>query len=203
MDQRIVVVSGAGSNTGKTSLVCDLLGGLAGCGPWEAIKLTRGHHRSCGKDPEACCVSGLLGERPTIRSGREQTWAPGKDTGRYWEAGATNVHWVIATDGQVETGIGEALSRVSSASVIIEGTSLLRYFPAAFAVLTYRVDRPKIKPSARHALTGGLIDAVYTSDDQHLALRALTAAVPDFSLPVYSRSDLPILIDSILSALRA
>lgn len=202
MNPRIVVISGAASNTGKTSLVCDLLGGLASCGPWEAIKLTRGHHRSCGKDPEACCVSDLLGERPTIRSGREQTWAPGKDTGRYWDAGAANVHWVIATDGQVETGIGEALSRVSSASVIIEGTSLLRYFPAAFAVLTYRVDRPKIKPSARHALTGGLIDAVYTSDNADAARSALSAMIPDFSLPVYSRSDLPILTDSILSALR-
>lgn len=198
-----MVVSGAGSNTGKTTLVCELLRGLASRGPWEAIKLTRGHHRSCGKDPEACCVSDLLGERPTVRSGREQTWAPGKDTGRYWEAGASNVHWVIATDDQVETGIKEALRRVGSASVIIEGTSLLRYFPAAFAVLAYRVDQPKIKPSARHALSGGLIDAVYTSDDADTARSALSAAVPDFSLPVYSRSDLPMLIESIFSALRS
>jgi hypothetical protein len=25
----------------------------------------------------------------------------GKDTGRYWDAGAANVHWVIATDAQL------------------------------------------------------------------------------------------------------
>jgi len=41
----IVAVSGLSSNTGKTTLVCDLLLRLPG---WEAIKLTRGHYRSCG-----------------------------------------------------------------------------------------------------------------------------------------------------------
>jgi uridine kinase len=42
----IVAVSGLSSNTGKTTLVCELLRRLPG---WEAIKLTRGHYRSCGK----------------------------------------------------------------------------------------------------------------------------------------------------------
>ena len=62
---------------------------------WEAIKTTRGHYRSCGKDPHACCVSHLLTEEPLVRSGRAETYEPGKDTGRYWDAGATNVHWLI------------------------------------------------------------------------------------------------------------
>ncbi|HWP52632.1 MAG TPA: hypothetical protein VN476_00790, partial [Pyrinomonadaceae bacterium] len=53
----IVAVSGLSSNTGKTTLVCELLRRLPG---WEAIKLTRGHYRSCGKDPDGCCVSELL-----------------------------------------------------------------------------------------------------------------------------------------------
>jgi len=48
------------SNTGKTTLVCELLQRLPG---WEAIKLTRGHYRSCGKDPNGCCVSDLLARR--------------------------------------------------------------------------------------------------------------------------------------------
>ena len=89
--------------------MCDLLQVFPG---WEAIKTTRGHYRSCGKDAEACCVSHLLGEEPLIRSGRADTYAPGKDTGRYWDAGASNVHWLIATENQIGRGIQQTLQRV-------------------------------------------------------------------------------------------
>ncbi len=163
MDSRIVVVSGPSSNVGKTTLLCDLLRELTRHEPWEAIKLTRGHYRSCGRDPHACCVSDLLGEEPTIRSGREETYAFGKDTGRYWDAGASNVHWVIATDGQVEQGIQHALSRVKSAGVLIEGTSLLKFIQPDFAVMVASGEQKPVKPSARRALMEGKIDAVYVS----------------------------------------
>src|SRR5215210_7359368 len=111
MPRTLVAVGGFSSEVGKTTLVCELLRALPG---WEAIKMTRGHYRSCGKDPHACCVSPLLGDEPTVRSGRAETYAPGKDTGLYWDAGASNVHWVIATDSQVELGIKLALGRVEA-----------------------------------------------------------------------------------------
>ncbi|HEY6047347.1 MAG TPA: hypothetical protein VIU65_12135, partial [Pyrinomonadaceae bacterium] len=95
----IVAVSGLSSNTGKTTLACELLARLPG---WEAIKLTRGHYRSCGKDPNGCCVSELIRDEPLIRSGREANYESGKDTGRFWDAGAANVHWVIVGEDQVE-----------------------------------------------------------------------------------------------------
>lgn len=159
----IVVIAGTGSNTGKTTLLCELLRELAREAPWEAIKLTRGHYRSCGKDPHACCVSDLLGEEPTVRSGREATYAFGKDTGRFWEAGARNVHWVIATDAQVERGMSEALRRVEAPRVLVEGTSLLKSLRPALALLVASGDEGKIKPSARTALAEGRIDAVVLS----------------------------------------
>src|SRR6185369_12879016 len=96
MDRPIVIgVGGYTSNVGKTTLMCELLAAFPG---WEAIKTTRGHYRSCGKDPHACCVSHLLKAEPVVRSGREATYERGKDTGRYWDAGASNVHWMITTD---------------------------------------------------------------------------------------------------------
>jgi hypothetical protein len=79
----MVAVSGFSSEVGKTMLMCDLLtcfsrmGGHQG----DARTLPLG-----GRDPETCCVSDLLGDEPVIRSGREQNYAVGKDTGRYWEA---------------------------------------------------------------------------------------------------------------------
>jgi molybdopterin-guanine dinucleotide biosynthesis protein len=145
----IVAVCGFGSNTGKTTLVCELLRRLGG---WEAIKMTRGHYRSCGREPSACCVSPLLGAEPRVLSGRAETYAPGKDTGRYWDAGAANVHWVISTDAQVEEGFRRALSRVRASGVVVEGNSFLNYAEADFAVMVARPDGAKIKPTARRVL---------------------------------------------------
>src|SRR3954467_8678298 len=127
-----VAICGFSSEVGKTTLLCDLLGAFPG---WEAIKMTRGHYRSCGKDPHACCVSHLLGDEPIVKSGFQETYAAGKDTGRYWDAGASNVHWVIVTDDQVERGIGLALDRVNAPGVLIEGNSFLRFIDVDFSVL--------------------------------------------------------------------
>src|ERR1043166_7109900 len=155
---KIVAVSGFSSNVGKTTLVCELLGHLPG---WEAIKLTRGHYRSCGRDPAGCCVSELLRDEPVLRSGRDAHYQVGKGTGHCWDAGASNVHWVIVKDDQVERGIAEALSRVEADGVIVEGNSFLEYIPAALGVVGARSDGGKIKPSARRALSK--IDFLYLS----------------------------------------
>ena len=146
---KIVAVSGFSSNVGKTTLVCELLRQLPG---WEAIKLTRGHYRSCGRDPAGCCVSDLLRDDPVVCSGREANYQVGKDTGHFWDAGASNVHWVIVKDDQVERGINEALSRVKADGVIVEGNSLLEYVTADLAIMCARSEGGKIKPSARKNL---------------------------------------------------
>jgi molybdopterin-guanine dinucleotide biosynthesis protein len=194
-----VAIGGFSSEVGKTTLVCELLRALPG---WEAIKLTRGHYRSCGKDPRACCVSHLLGDEPLVRSGRRETYTTGKDTGRYWDAGAANVHWVIGTDGQVEQGIRLALERVRAPGVLIEGNSFLEFVDVDFAVMVARPEGGKIKPSARRALK--VCSALYLFDDvdDAPAVRARftpwlqSAADKDLlaTLPLYTHAELPDLI---------
>ena len=195
----IVAISGFSSEVGKTTLVCDLLRAFPG---WEAIKVTRGHYRSCGKDPNACCVSDLLSDEPVIRSGREQNYSSGKDTGRYWDVGATNVHWVIVTDAQVESGIRQALERVTAPGVFIEGNSILDFIQADFAFMVSRASGGKIKGSARRALSRS--SAIYlsniaeegTEERNKFALwrkeSGMDRAIGD--LPIYTREDLPKLI---------
>jgi molybdopterin-guanine dinucleotide biosynthesis protein len=201
MVPKIIAISGTSSNCGKTTLLCDMLRDLSRDEAWEAIKLTRGHYRSCGKDPHACCVSHLLSAEPVVRSGREETYAIGKDTGLYWEAGASNVHWVIVTNDQVEQGIKQALDRVQSRSVFIEGTSFLRFIKADFAVLVARSDQVKLKPSARYALLNGLIDAIYLSgDDDEDTLRSHYPAVAVDPVALYTRYELGQLIDRVKQA---
>ena len=164
MDKPIVIgIGGFTSEVGKTTLLCELLAAFPG---WEAIKETRGHYRSCGKDPAACCVSHLLSTEPLIRSGRDATYERGKDTGRYWDAGASNVHWLIATDDQVEAGIQQALARVEAEGVFVEGNTFARYVDVDFFVMVRRSDETKIKKSAREAMARA--DAVYVSDTDDL-----------------------------------
>lgn len=143
---RIIAVGGFSSNCGKTTTVCRLLEALPG---WEAIKVTKGHYRSCGKDPRACCVSHLLEDKPVVRSGRDENFSAGKDTGRYWEAGAANVHWVIATKAAVDEGVAMALERVSpdAAGVIVEGTSVIASIRADLSIVCATADQAEIKSS--------------------------------------------------------
>lgn len=195
----IVAVSGFSSEVGKTALMCDLLHAFPG---WEAIKVTRGHYRSCGRDPNACCVSDLLSDEPVIRSGREQNYAVDKDTGRYWDAGAANVHWVIVTDEQVERGIELALERVIAPGVFIEGNSILEFIRADFVLMVSRASGGKIKGSARRALSH--TSAIYLSNlteegtgerDKFALWRkasGMDQAIGD--LPLYTREDLPKII---------
>jgi molybdopterin-guanine dinucleotide biosynthesis protein len=155
----IIGVGGFNSNVGKTTLMCELIKWFP---EWEAIKTTRGHYRSCGKDPHACCVSHLLSDQPLVRSGRTETYEKGKDTGRYWDAGASNVHWLICTDNQVETGIKEALARVKSPGVLVEGNSFAQFVQTDHFVMVRRADDDKMKTSARRNI--GNVTAIYVSD---------------------------------------
>lgn len=195
----IIAVSGFSSEVGKTTLMCDLLRAFPG---WEAIKVTRGHYRSCGRDPHACCVSDLLSDEPVIRSGRDQNYAPGKDTGRYWDTGAANVHWVIVTDEQVERGIRQAVERVTATGVFIEGNSILDFIKADLVLMVSRASGGKIKGSARQALT--YASAIYlsniteegTDERNKFALWRKQSGMDTLigDLPIYTRQDLPELI---------
>ncbi len=200
MKPKTIAIAGTSSNSGKTTLLCDLLRELSKTEAWEAVKLTRGHYRSCGKDPHACCVSHLLSDQPTVRSGREATYAAGKDTGRYWEAGAVNVHWVIATDDQVEAGIQEALAQVQAPNVLIEGTSVLSVIPVDFAILAVGGDLSKPKASVRRALLEQKINALYfhlNSAIQEMLMADLQKISPAIDpewltqLPVFTPDEIP------------
>ena len=192
MRPTIIGIGGFTSNVGKTTLLCELIKAFPG---WEAIKTTRGHFRSCGKDPKACCVSHLLSEEPLVRSGRNETDEPGKDTGRYWDAGAANVHWLIATDNQIEEGIKQALARVKSPGVFIEGNSFSEFVNPDHFVMVRRAGSDKIKSSARRLMSK--TTAIYVSDVKN------GITTESEIIPVFVASDLPLLIHYLRSSREA
>ena len=202
----VIAVCGFSSNVGKTTLVCDLLEHLPG---WEAIKLTRGHFRSCGKDPHSCCVSDLLSDEPIVRSGRSENYESGKDTGRFWDAGAANVHWVIASDDQVEPGIKLALERVNTPGVIVEGNSFLRFIEADLALMCARAEGGTVKSSARASL--GICDFIYLSQNGsgepdpekfRQFLRGHDSLTVAAGLPLITYRDLPTLANKVLTKMK-
>lgn len=202
----IIGVGGLTSEVGKTTLLCELLRAFPG---WEAIKTTRGHYRSCGKDPHTCCVGDLLETEPVVRSGRELTYSPGKDTGRYWDAGAVNVHWVIATDEQVRAGIKNAVDRVQANGVFIEGNSFTQYIDTDFFLMVARPDDLRIKTTARRAL--GRVSAFYLSREVGLGeseqfnalLQNNRPGEAESKLPFFSPRSLPAMIERIRQAVQS
>ena len=197
----IVGVGGFSSNVGKTTLMCELLSQLRG---WEAIKTTRGHYRSCGKDPHTCCVSHLLSDQPLVRSTRAETYEVGKDTGRYWDAGAANVHWVIATDDQIGSGIRQALSRVRSRAVLIEGNSFSAHVEVDFMLMVAGAEGEAIKRSARSALERcvGIYRAQADGVEKQRLSSLAASLIGSTPPPIYASDDLPKLI-SIISHLNS
>jgi len=193
----VIGVGGFTSSVGKTTLMCDLLRAFPG---WEAIKTTRGHYRSCGKDANTCCVSHLLSKEPVVRSGREETYESGKDTGRYWDAGAADVHWLIATDDQIEKGIQLALKRVKTAGVFIEGNSFSEFVESNYFIMVRRHNSETIKKSARLILNK--VSAIYLShewgDDvgpeRRLTSLSIDPGAGESHPTVYTRKELPALI---------
>lgn len=187
----IVGVGGFESNVGKTTLMCELLREFP---EWEAVKTTRGHYRSCGKDPHTCCVSHLLSDKPVVLSGRRETYADGKDTGRYWVAGAANVHWLIVTTQQLEQGINETLERVKAPGVLIEGNSFTKFIKPDYFLMVKLRNSEKIKTSAKHSLE--LANAVYVSDIpspfKHNVEKAKSRS--GFCSKVYSPDDFSVLV---------
>jgi len=192
----IIGVGGFSSNVGKTTLMCQLLRAFPG---WEAIKTTRGHYRSCGKDSEACCVSHLLGEEPLIRSGRAETYEAGKDTGRYWDAGASNVHWLIATENQVDKGIHKALEGVRAQGVFVEGNSFSQFIQTDYFVMVRRSGLSTIKGSAKACMAR--VSSVFIFDNDDNQAKDILVKEVNNDCPVFSQPSFHMLISHLRSAI--
>jgi len=147
----------------------------------------------------------LIGDEPIVRSGRDENYEAGKDTGRFWEAGAVNVHWVIANDEQVKPGIDEALSRVQSDGVIIEGNSFLEFVSPDLAIMCARAEGGTFKSSARRGLAR--TDLLYVTSLDLAGAEALaqfeqwrlSANLSLNGIPIMTRDEIEKLVAKVLS----
>jgi molybdopterin-guanine dinucleotide biosynthesis protein len=194
MRPTIVSISGFASDAGKTTVVCRLLQSAPG---WEAIKVSRGDYESCRNDPKVCCASEDPERHAHILSDPNATKVPGKDTGRYWEAGASAVQWLIASDGQIEAGIRTALGRVRAQGVFIEGGSFLKYIAPDYSLMVAAMGADDIKQSSVQLLArmdGLLLTDVGAEPAAASRFREmLVRRGVHLELPLYLESDLPLI----------
>jgi hypothetical protein len=195
----VIAIGGFSSAVGKTALACDLLHSFP---EWEAIKITQGHYLTCDKDPQTCGAGHLLTLEPLVHSGREQACVAGEDTCHFWDAGASNVHWVVATDQQAEEGLKQALARVAAPGVFVEGNSFSARFRPDFMLMVAPPDGVPIKPSDRRGLEFATAVFIYDANcDSDRARQRFASWLKDSSaakligaLPIFTQEDFPELV---------
>jgi hypothetical protein len=141
----VVVVGGHSRNIGKTSVVAELIRGLA---PprWVAVKITQYGHSICSLDGTPCgCEPRHHGFVLTEERDRH---ARG-DTCRFLAAGAKHSLWLRVRQGQLATAL-PALHRALRGEewVIIESNSILGFLQPALYLFVLDPSRQDFKASA-------------------------------------------------------
>jgi len=129
--RRIITVSGASKDVGKSSLAAYLASRCRSCA---GMKVS------------------IHEERPPGEAVVEEREGSPTDTGRLYAAGARPVLWVRTTRKDLEGDLAAALSRLDAPVVVVEGNSVLRHLVPDFAVFVMFPTFEGFKPSAFEAL---------------------------------------------------
>ena len=118
---------------------------------------------------------------------------------------------MIVGEDQVEDGIKEALSRVKTEGVVVEGNSFLDYITADFSIICARAGENRMKASARRTLERA--DSLYLSTLDDCDSRTARARFNEWraaaiikinldQIPVLTREDVPEMISRIETAIK-
>ena len=136
----VVAISGAGSNSGKTTLVVALLRAFSG---WGALKTSPreggGRLHAGNRDYE-------------LVLDRERLMSPGSDTRSYLDAGASRAGWLIAPTPLDPAAVAAVAAIFAScAGLAVEGGSLAEALSPGRRYLVARAGVVSFKPSAAGA----------------------------------------------------
>jgi hypothetical protein len=148
-----VSICGAASNAGKTWLCEAILRGLRGENrPSLALKVTRTHLGDCPRGIETCgtCDS-LVGDFELVTD-RALLNVPRKDTGRYFEAGADRVLWLLVKPAAVRAAVLATLAEVPAGVVLVAEGNSFRDYASADVTLMALSGGGGMKASADHVI---------------------------------------------------
>ena len=138
---RIITVSGAHSNVGKTRVAEMLLKELKG---WSGLKVTVLHNGPCPTSRD-CGACNEIGSEFSIVSDKNIIEEKGKDTQRLKAQGAKEVLWLKAKPEGLREGLKKAIAKFSAKGgssyggkgprgIIIESNSALKYLKPDLAI---------------------------------------------------------------------
>lgn len=175
----ILVIGGHSRSVGKTSVVAGLIAALPAF-HWTALKITQFGHGVCSANGESCdCATA----DHSFAVSEEKDRSGESDTSRFLIAGADHSWWVRTQQGH----LAEAMPRIrnilaSTANVIIESNSILRFLKPDLYLTVLDPQTPDFKVSAQTYLDRA--DAVLL----HAAAKSEVPAWQNVSLkPVIDR----------------
>ncbi len=145
---KILTISGANKDIGKSSLAAYIIGHCLVCG---AAKFSL--HAETPEGP-ALVEEGPSGD-------------PGSDTARMYRAGARPVFWVRSTQESLPGDIKGALDSMGSGVAVLEGNSILKHLEPDFAIFIMNPTFEDFKPSAWEALARA--DVVLVNGDTEVS----------------------------------
>ncbi len=146
---RIITVSGANKDIGKSSLAAYL---AAHCRRCAGVKVTVHAESPPGE---------------SVVQEADPPAAPGTDTARMVEAGAWPVFWVRTTLKDLADDVRETWPRIDAPVVIVEGNSVLDHVDPDFAIFIMNPTLEDFKPSAWSAIEKA--DAVIVNGGDNLS----------------------------------
>jgi molybdopterin-guanine dinucleotide biosynthesis protein len=165
----MLLVGGAGRNSGKTTFSCSLIKRFCARHELVALKVTviREAGGPCPRGNDSCGVCSSLSGSYEITE--EYGDPPGKDTSLMVAAGAQRVYWMRVMREHLAEGVAALLQRVGSDAICICESNSLRHAvePSVFLIVKATSSRA-FKRSAREVLH--LADRVVLSDGQDFDL---------------------------------
>lgn len=143
---KIVTISGASKDVGKTNLAVSI---IKKCQGLAALKYSFHYPQK---------EAGVITDSEILTR-------PGTDTARFLEAGASPVFWVLSDEKRLGLDLKRALSLLSPDSkVIIEGNSVLKHLRPIFAIFVMNSSWEKVKPSGLEVISRADVVVEWNND---------------------------------------
>ncbi|MDP2335430.1 MAG: hypothetical protein Q8N05_03060 [Bacteroidota bacterium] len=157
---QLLLIAGTGRNTGKTTLVCNILRKFSLDHSIISLKITPHFHRNIQSGK-------VIIDESNLYLAEETDSTTGKDSSLMLQAGALQSFFVMANDEHLDTAFQEIGKRVPSGSLLVCESGGLRYHvvPGLFFMMS-RSENAIIKPASEKLKL--LADCMITFDGEKL-----------------------------------
>jgi hypothetical protein len=126
----LLLISGTGQNSGKTTLACRLIAEFSKQFPLTAIKISPHFHEPTPQLPEIASYEGFVIYEEILHD-------TGKDSSRFLDAGAKRVYYITAQRDRQHNAMKTILEKIpADAPLICEAGGLHHFYKPALHIVT-------------------------------------------------------------------